>query len=179
MTTLKDKMHKLIVPAKDCGELTEKTIFIGRNAKVVKGGRRFGFRAIVIVGDGMGHVGYGSGKASEVPDAIRKASEAAKKAIIKVPMRGSTIPHDFVSIFGPTTIVLKPAKPGAGVVAGSVVRAVCEIAGIEDISTKCIGSNNANNILRSLFNGILSLKDPEEISGMRGMSIEQMEYAPY
>ena len=136
---LKEKMHQCRVAVKECGELTDRTIFINRVAKVVKGGRRFSFSALVVTGDGMGHVGYGTGKAGEVPEAIRKASEAARRNIVKVPMRGSTIPHDFVSDIGPTRVILKPAKPGTGVIAGSVVRSVAELAGIQDISTKCIG----------------------------------------
>ena len=134
---------------------------------------------MVVTGDGMGHVGYGTGKAGEVPEAIRKASEAARRNIVKVPMRGSTIPHDFVSDIGPTRVILKPAKPGTGVIAGSVVRSVAELAGIQDISTKCIGSNNPNNILRSTFAGFVSMKDPDQVARVRGINLEEVGYSAY
>ena len=176
---LKENIYDRRVPADKCGELTDKTITIKRVAKVVKGGRRFSFSALVVTGDGQGHVGYGMGKAGEVPEAIRKASEAAKRNLVKVPIRGSTIPHDSVARFGPSTVVMKPGAPGTGVIAGSTVRAVVEAAGISDIRTKCIGSNNAKNVLQAVIAGLLSLKDPETVSQMRGKSLEELEYAPY
>lgn len=175
----KDHLHKRRVGAEKCGELTDKTVFINRVAKVVKGGRRFSFSALVVSGDGEGHVGFGLGKANEVPDAIRKASETARKNLIKVPMRGSTVPHDVVGSFGPADIVIKPAPPGTGVIAGSVVRAVVEAAGIHDIRTKCVGSNRAQNVIQAMMSGLLSLKDPETVAQDRGLSVEEMGYTPY
>ncbi|MCB0333179.1 MAG: 30S ribosomal protein S5 [Bdellovibrionales bacterium] len=175
----KDRVHGRRVAAEHCGELTDKTVFINRVAKVVKGGRRFSFSALVVSGDGQGHVGFGLGKANEVPEAIRKASETARKTLVKVPMRGSTVPHDVVGSFGPSKIVIKPAPPGTGVIAGSVVRAVVEAAGIHDIRTKCIGSNRAQNVIQATMSGLLGLKDPEAFAHERGISLEEMGYAPY
>lgn len=176
---LKERMRLRLVPAEEAGELEDKTIFINRVAKVVKGGRRFSFSALVVTGDGQGHVGYGTGKANEVPEAIRKASEAARRNMIKVPMQGSTIPHDTVARYGPSRVVMKPGKPGTGVIAGSVVRAIADAVGISDIRTKCIGSNNPNNLLQATFRGLLSLKEPKQIEDLRGMSMEEMGYAPH
>ncbi len=175
----KDRLHSRRVAAEQCGELNDKTVFINRVAKVVKGGRRFSFSALVVSGDGQGHVGFGLGKANEVPDAIRKASDMARKNLIKVPLRGTTIPHDISAVFGPAKVVLKPARPGTGVIAGSVVRAVVEAAGIHDIRTKCIGSNRAQNVIQATLNGLLCLRDPELVSRTRGISLEEMQYAPY
>lgn len=177
--SLKDKIYEKRVSLSDCGELTDKTIFINRVAKVVKGGRRFSFSALVVTGDGQGHVGFGMGKASEVPEAIRKASEAARQSLIQVPIRGSTIPHDITQKVGPCKVVMKPGAPGTGVIAGSVARAIVEAAGIRDIRTKCIGSNNPNNVLKATFSALLDLKEPEAIASMRGLSVEEMGYAPY
>ncbi len=176
---LKSLIHSRRVAPEHCGELTDKTVFINRVAKVVKGGRRFSFSALVVSGDGQGHVGFGLGKANEVPDAIRKASEMAHKNLVKIPMKGSTIPHDVIGKFGPSDVVLKPAPPGTGVIAGSVVRAVVESAGIHDIRTKCIGSNRAQNVIQSTIMGLLSLKDPEQVAKERNLSIDEMVYAPY
>lgn len=177
--SLKDKIYSKRVSLSECGELNDKTIFINRVAKVVKGGRRFSFSALVVTGDGQGHVGYGMGKANEVPEAIRKASEAARATLIRVPIRGSTIPHDLSNKVGPCTVVMKPGAPGTGVIAGSVVRAVVEAAGIKDIRTKCIGSNNPSNVLNATFSALLDLKEPEAIAHLRGLSLEDMGYAPY
>ena len=175
----KDRLHERRVLIDQCGELTEKTVSINRVAKVVKGGRRFSFSALVVVGDGQGHVGFGLGKANEVPDAIRKAADAAKKSLVKVPLRGSSIPHDIIGKFGPANVVMKPAPPGTGVIAGSVVRAVVEAAGISDIRTKCIGSNRAQNVMQATLDGLLRMKDPEQFAKIRGLSLEDMQYAPY
>lgn len=163
----------------ECGELTEKTVTISRVAKVVKGGRRFSFSALVVTGDKRGHVGVGLGKAAEVPDAIRKATEQARKNLIRIPMKGSTIPHDVIGKFGPSSVVLKPAAPGTGVIAGSAVRALVEVSGIKDIRTKCIGSNNSHNILHATVQGFSRLKDPAAVAEARGMSLDQVEYHPY
>lgn len=176
---LKEKLHDRRVAPEECGELTDKTVFINRVAKVVKGGRRFSFSALVVSGDGQGHVGFGLGKASEVPDAIRKASESARKSLMKVPFRGTTIPHDIIGRYGPTRVVLKPGKPGTGVIAGSVVRAIAETAGLQDIRTKCIGSNNPQNILQAAMNGFLSLREPETVAALRGKDVSELDYKPY
>ena len=177
--SLKDETSKRRVPADKAGELEDKTVFINRVAKVVKGGRRFSFSALVVSGDKQGHVGFGLGKASEVPDAIRKASETAQKNLVRVPIRGTTIPHDIVGRYGPTKVIMKPGSPGTGVIAGSVVRSIVEAAGISDIKTKCIGSNNPQNLLQAVIAGLLELKDPEAVAAMRGISLEELGYAPY
>ncbi len=177
--SLKDKIYDRRVPASECGELTDRTIVINRVAKVVKGGRRFSFSALVVTGDGQGHVGYGLGKAGEVPEAIRKASEAAKHNIVKVPIKGTSIPHDVLAKSGPSSIVMKPAKPGTGVIAGSVVRAVVESAGIKDIRTKCVGSSNPHNVLKAIVAGLISLREPEAVSNMRSIDLDQMGYKAF
>jgi small subunit ribosomal protein S5 len=176
---LKDSLDKRRVPADNCGELTDKTVFINRVSKVVKGGRRFSFSALVVTGDGRGHVGFGLGKAAEVPDAIRKASEQARKSIIRVPLKGTTIPHDVLGKAGPSSVVLKPGGPGTGVIAGASVRAIMDVCGIKDIRTKCIGSSNAQNVLRATMAGLLCLEDPEVVAAIRGVKVEEMGYHPY
>ena len=176
---IKERFRRKLVSPKDCGELEDKTVFINRVSKVVKGGRRFSFSALVVTGDGQGHVGFGMGKAGEVPEAIRKASEEARKSLVKVPIRGTTIPHDTIARFGPARIVLKPARPGTGVIAGSVVRSVVEAAGIKDIRTKCIGSNSPNNTLQAVLYGLITLKDPEMVANTRGTTVDEMAYSPY
>lgn len=176
---LKDKIHERRVSVEACGELKEKTLSINRVAKVVKGGRRFGFSALVVVGDGRSHVGFGLGKAAEVPDAIRKATEAAKKGLVQVPIRGVTVPHDTIGKYGPTSVIIKPAAPGTGVIAGSAVRAILEAAGIKDVRTKVIGSSNPYNLVRATFIGLLSLRDPERVAAVRGIAVEQIGYSAY
>jgi small subunit ribosomal protein S5 len=176
---LKKNLFARRVTVNDCGELKDRTVFINRVAKVVKGGRRFSFSALVVTGDGQGHVGYGLGKAAEVPEAIRKASEAARTALIRVPIKGTTIPHDITMKSGPCRIVLKPGAPGTGVIAGSAVRAVVEAAGIKDIRTKCIGSSNPNNVLHAVFDSLLTLKEPEAVAATRNISVEDMGYAAF
>ncbi len=152
----------------------EKIVFINRVAKVVKGGRRFSFSALAVVGDGEGNVGFGVGKAKEVPEALRKASERARKAMIKVPMKGRTIPHEVLGHYGAGRVLLKPASPGTGVIAGAVVRAIMEAAGINDLLTKCIGSNNPHNVVRATFSALEELRESIELAKVRGKRLESI-----
>lgn len=165
----------MAINANEVGELKDRVVYINRVAKVVKGGRRFSFSALVVVGDEAGHVGAGLGKANEVPEAIRKATDQAKKNLFKIPLKdGRTIPHDTLGIFGAGKVLLRPASPGTGVIAGGAARAVVEVAGIKDILTKSIGTSNPHNVIHATVEALQQLRDPHETARRRGKTLEEI-----
>lgn len=155
-------------------ELMERVIHIGRVSKTVKGGRNIRFSALVIVGDGQGRVGKGLGKSIEIPEAIRKGIEAAKRNMITIPLDGTTIPHSYVGRFGAGEVLMKPANPGTGVIAGGPVRAVMELAGVKDVRTKSLGSNNPNNVVNATMEGLKAMKSVEEVAKIRGKNVDEI-----
>ena len=160
--------------SENTSELKEKVVAINRVAKVVKGGRTFRFSAVVVVGDGNSHVGVGNGKAAEVPDAIKKAIEEAKKNLVEVPVVGTTIPHEYVGRFGSARVLLKPAEEGTGIIAGGSVRPVVELAGYRDIRTKVIGTTNPRNVVYATLEGLKAMKTAEQIAKKRGKKVEEI-----
>ena len=155
-------------------DLKERVVAINRVSKTVKGGRIYKFAALVVVGDGEGTIGFGIGKAGEVPDAIRKGIEDAKKNLVKVSLRGTTIPHEVIGAYGAGRVLMKPAAPGTGVIAGGPVRAVLEVAGVKDIRTKALRSNNPCNVVRATFQGLMSLRTAQEVAAIRGKSVKEI-----
>ena len=155
-------------------EFVEKVVYLNRVSKTVKGGRVMKFSALMVVGDGKGKVGFGLGKAAEVPEAIRKGLEDAKKNMFNVTMSGTTIPHEVIGEFGAGRVMMKPAAPGTGIIAGGPVRAVMEAAGIQDIRAKCLRSNNPQNVVAATFAGLKSLRSPEQVARVRGKSVEEI-----
>ena len=157
--------------------LKDKVVFINRVAKVVKGGRRFSFSALVVVGDGEGTVGIGKGKATEVPEAIRKAVEQAKKSLLKFPLKEGTIPHRIIGKYGSGSVVMNPAQKGTGLIAGGAVRAILEVSGVQDIVAKSLGSSNPYTTIKATVDGLLNLKDPDIVAKLRGRSEEEAQEA--
>jgi small subunit ribosomal protein S5 len=154
--------------------LKDQLISVNRVTKVVKGGKNMSFAALVVVGDEAGHVGFGTGKAREVPTAIKKAVEAAKKNLIRVPLIEGTLPHEIIGEYGAGKVLLKPAKEGTGVIAGGAVRAVLQVLGIHNVRTKILGSSNAHNVIRATFNGLTRMKDPMEVARLRGKQVDEL-----
>jgi small subunit ribosomal protein S5 len=155
-------------------DIKDKLVYVGRTAKVVKGGRRFNFSAIVVVGDGKGHVGYGLGKAGEVVDAVTKATDAAKKNIVKIRLQDHTIPHEVMGRFGAAKVLIQPATPGTGVIAAGGVRAILELAGVQDVLTKSLGSSNSHNTVKAAIQGLLELEDAQAVASRRGIPVEKV-----
>jgi len=158
----------------EAGEVQEAVVAINRSAKVVKGGRRFSFSALVVVGDRRGRVGVGYGKANEVPPAVEKSITEAKKSMVRVALKGDTIPHEVIGRFGAARVFMRPARPGTGVIAGGGVRAVCQMVGIRNILTKAMGSTNPVNLVKAAMDGLLRLKEAKEVARLRGVPIEEL-----
>lgn len=167
-------MERGRIDANQIDDIKEKVISINRVTKVVKGGRNFRFSVLVVVGDENGHVGIGMAKAIEIPDAIRKAIQDAKKRMIEVPLKNTTVPHEMVGQFGAGRVLIKPASQGTGIIAGGPVRAVLELAGVKDIRTKSLGSNNPRNMVNATMEALKSLKKPEDVARIRGKSVEEI-----
>ena len=155
-------------------DLKDKLVYVGRTAKVVKGGRRFNFTALVVVGDGNGHIGNGLGKAGEVVDAVSKATEAAKKSVVKIQLQNTTIPHEVLAKYGAASVLIKPATPGTGVIAGGGVRAVLELAGVQDVLTKSMGSSNPHNTVKATVRALTLLEDAQSAAQRRGISLKKV-----
>ncbi len=168
--TLSVRRHLEVNP----GDLKDQVVSINRVTKVVKGGKNLSFTALVVVGDGNGHAGFGMGKAREVPMAIRKAVEQAKKNLLKLNLKGTTVPHQVVGRYGSGQVLLKPAPEGTGIIAGGPVRAVMEVAGIQNVLTKCIGTSNPHNVIKATFDALLKLKDPLQVAELRGKQAEEL-----
>jgi small subunit ribosomal protein S5 len=164
-----------MIDVESLGDIVDRVVHINRVAKVVKGGRRFAFSALVVVGNENGWVGAGYGKAREVPEAIRKANEIARKNLFRVPLSGTSIPHEIVGIAGAGRVLLRPAAPGTGVIAGGPVRAVVECAGIHDVLTKCLGTNNSLNVVHATIKALQELREPSSVASRRGMTLAQLQ----